>query len=244
MRSGTGVVRLCVPKEIAEIVANSSLEATICPLSQSKNGYIDFKRAEIEKAISGTRAVCVGMGMGQDGENEKIIEYLLENYDGAILIDADGLNTLSKMDKSILNRAKGSVVLTPHLKELERLLEIPLAEIEKSPIEYSIGFAKKYGVTLLLKGATTIVTNGEDTYLIDTGCAGMATAGSGDVLSGILGALLASKEERSIIQSIYLGAYINGYAGMVAQREIGDISMVASDTAMSIAKAINEIRGN
>ncbi|MBQ7353575.1 MAG: NAD(P)H-hydrate dehydratase [Clostridia bacterium] len=244
MRSGAGVVRLCVPKGIAEIVAKSSLEATICPLSQTKNGYIDFKRSEIDKAVNGTRAVCIGMGMGQDGENEEIIKYLLEGYEGVILIDADGLNTLSKMDKSLLSRAKGSILLTPHLKELERLLAIPLSEIEKSPIEYCMSFAKKYGITLLLKGPTTIVTNGEDTYLIDTGCAGMATAGSGDVLSGILGALLASKEERSVIQSVYLGAYINGYAGMIASRELGDISMVASDTALNIAKAIKEIRGN
>lgn len=243
MRTGVGVVRLAVPEKIAGAVSHNSLEATVFPLSNTKNGYIDAKRNEIDKAVRGTRAVCIGMGMAQGGENEYLIKYLLETYEGVILIDADGLNTLADMDMSLLRRAKASVVLTPHLKELERLSKIPLEEIEKNPIFYAQGFAEKYGVTLLLKGPTTIVTNGEDTYLIDTGCPGMATAGSGDVLSGILGALLATKEERTVIQSTYMGAYINGYAGMLAQGEMGDISAIASDTAMNVAKAIKEIRG-
>ena len=242
MRAGAGVVRLVVPKKIADTVSLNSLEATVFPLSQTKDGYIDARKSEIENVIKGTRAVCVGMGMVQGGENEALIKYLLTSYEGVILIDADGLNTLANMDMELLTRTKARVVLTPHLKELERLSKTPLEEIEKMPVLYAESFAEKYGVTLLLKGPTTIVTNGENTYLIDTGCAGMATAGSGDVLSGILGALLATKEERTVIQSTYLGAYINGYAGMVAQREMGDISQIASDTAMSVAKAIKEIR--
>ena len=242
LRSGVGVVKLGVPKKIAEIVAQNSLEATVFPLSNTKNGYLSPKKAEIENLVNGTRCVCVGMGIGQGGENEELLEYLLSNYEKNLLIDADGLNTLAKMDLNILKSTKASVVLTPHLKELERLSKIPLAEIEKNPVSYAESFAKNYGVTLLLKGPTTIVTNGEETYLIDTGCPAMATAGSGDVLSGILGALLSSKEERTAIQSTYLGAYINGYAGMIAEREMGDISTVASDTALNIAKAIKEIR--
>ena len=118
------------------------------------------------------------------------------------------------------------------------------SEILKNPISYAEKFAKEYGVILLLKGATTIVTDGENTYLIDTGCPGMATAGSGDVLSGIIGAFLATKEERGAIQSTYLGAYVNGYAGKIAQEEMGDISQLASDTAKSIVKAIKEIKGD
>lgn len=242
LRAGVGVVRLGVPRKIADIVSQNSLEATVFPLSNTKNGYLSPKKSELQSIINGTRCVCVGMGLGQGGKNEELLEYLLTNYDKNLVIDADGLNTLAKMDMQVLKTTKASVVLTPHLKELERLSKIPLDEIEKNPVLHAESFAKKYGVTLLLKGPTTIVTDGENTYLIDTGCPAMATAGSGDVLSGILGALLSSKEERTVIQSTYLGAYINGYAGMVAEREMGDISMVASDTALNVAKAIKEIR--
>ena len=146
------------------------------------------------------------------------------------------------MDLSILKKAKGAVVLTPHLKELERLSGVELKEIENNPVYYAKAFAKENGIILLLKGPTTIVTDGEKVYLVNRGTAGMATAGSGDVLSGILAGLLATTEKRTPIESVYLGAYINGLAGEIASKEIGEISMLASDTVSKIAEAIKEIQ--
>lgn len=241
MRAGAGVVRLCVPREIVNGVMPYTLESTIYPL-KSENGYIKFDEKETQGALNSTRAVAIGMGLGQEGDNEALIKYILENYEGNIVIDADGLNTLSKMDLSILKNAKGTVVLTPHLKELERLSGTGIREIENSPVYYAKAFAKEYGVILLLKGPTTIVTDGDEVFLVNRGTAGMATAGSGDVLSGILVGLLATTEKRNPIESVYLGAYINGLAGEIASKEIGEISMLASDTASKIAEAIKEIQ--
>ena len=119
--------------------------------------------------------VWVGV-IGKD--NEKILKYILENFEFPIIIDADGLNVLSKIDKYILNKSKSKIILTPHLKEFERLTNIPIEEIKLD--------RKKYNVILLLKGATTIVTDGEQVIEVTKGCSGMSTAGSGDVLSGIL----------------------------------------------------------
>ena len=126
------------------------------------------------------------MGLGAGNENAKILEEILNTFDKTIIIDADGLNTLSNMDMNILLNAKGNVILTPHLKEFERLSKIDIDTIKKDSINLAIKFAKKYNIILLLKGNTTIITDGDITYLVKRGCPGMATAGSGDVLSGIL----------------------------------------------------------
>lgn len=239
MRSGAGVVRLCVPKDLVSSVAPYILESTLYPLS-SENGSIKFYENEIQGAIKGSKAVAIGMGLGQEGDNAKIIEYVLQNADATVIIDADGLNTLSKMDLSTIKNSRCRVVLTPHLKEMERLCGVPLDKILENPVFYATEFAREIGAILLLKGPTTIITDGKTVYLTDKGCAGMATAGSGDVLSGIIAALCASHSDT--LMATAAAAYINGYAGEIAQKEFGAISMIASDTAKSVAKAINQIQ--
>ena len=238
MRSGCGVVKIATPKSICQAIMPYILEGTLYPLSDN-NGSISFVENEIQGAVNGVKAVGIGMGLGQKGDNEKILEYILKSCDIPVIIDADGLNTLARMDEGILKNTKCRVVLTPHLKEMERLCGVDVDEIKRAPIDYAVKYARKTGTTLLLKGTTTIITDGDNVVLSNTGCAGMATAGSGDVLSGIVTALCASYSDT--FEAVCVGAYINGYAGEIAKREYGDISMVASDTARSIAKAIMEI---
>ena len=157
-----------------------------------------------------------------------------------MLLDADALNTLAKMDKEILKKTKCKVVLTPHLKEFERLTGKTIKEILENPIEYAKAYAKENGVTLLLKGTSTIVTDGENVRIITSGCPGMATAGSGDVLSGIITALLGQKPD-NVFEMTCLGAYINGKAGELAEGKMGAVSMTSYDTALSVAEAIKSI---
>ena len=241
IKSGAGVVKLASARSLRGAILPYLLESTYLPLSD-ENGQIKFVKEEIDDLLCGTHCVAIGMGMGKRCEGKEIIEYILKNYEGRVVIDADGLNFLSEMDASILKEAKAEVVLTPHLKEFERLLGVPVSEIEQKPIHYAKEYARKNGIILLLKGSSTIVTDGKDVFITDTGCAGMATAGSGDVLSGILCALLGSYEKRSLLESTYLGAYINGLAGELAMEEMGDISMCAGDTVNCIPSAIMEIK--
>jgi NAD(P)H-hydrate epimerase len=215
------------------------LESTLYPLSET-NGGIKFEKSEIDGALNGVKAVGIGMGMGQGEENEKIISYILKNYSLPVLLDADAINTLSKMDEKILKSTNCKVVLTPHLKEFERLLGTPLKEVEKNPIKYAKEYAKENGVILLLKGASTVVTDGENVRIIDKGSPAMATAGSGDVLSGIITSLLGQHPENPF-EMACLGAYINGLSGELAAREYGEASMVAGDTAKGVINAIKEI---
>ena len=131
------------------------------------------------------------------------------------------------------------MILTPHPKEMERLCGIPVEEILRDPIRCAEEFARAHGVILLLKGPCTVVTDGEKTYLVNRGCAGMATAGSGDVLSGILAGLLGYAEASPL--TVAAGAYLAGRAGELAEQESNAFSMTAGDTVRCIPKALSEI---
>ena len=241
VRAGCGVVRLIVPEGIAKVVAPYLLEQTIFPMNDNANKMV-FSEQQINEALSKLKALAIGMGWGQSKEYEKILEYILGNYNIPVVIDADGLNTISKMNMDILKSTKCKVILTPHLKEFERLSKIKVEDIKKDEITIAKDFAKKYDVILLLKGPTTVVTDGEKVYLVKRGCPGMATAGSGDVLSGILVGLLGYNEPD--ILTVATGAYLNGIAGEIAQEKYTDISMIASDTVKCLPKAIKKIREN
>lgn len=235
LKSGCGVNRLIVPESTAEGVMPYLLESTLFKMPHM-GGKTVFAPDKINEALQGIKALAIGMGWGASDEYKKILSYILKNFKLNLVIDADGLNTLSQMDMTILQKTACRVCLTPHLKEFSRLSGIA---IENITIESAKAFAKKYNVVLLLKGTATTVTDGENVYFVNTGCPGMATAGSGDVLSGILAGLMGYLD--CDIKSVALGAYIAGKAGEIAQSETNAVSMTASDTVRCIGKAIGEI---
>jgi NAD(P)H-hydrate epimerase len=206
----------------------------------SINGKMVYDETRLDGAIKGLKVLGVGVGWDQSADYVKILEYILTKYNGILVIDADGLNTLSKMDLSILNASKAKIILTPHLKEFSRLTGYDVSYINTNSIELVNDFVNKYNVTLLLKGSTTIVADKNDLYLIDKGSSGMATAGSGDVLTGILVGLLGYHNE-DICYSVAVSSYINGYAGEKACEEYGSAGMVSSDTARMISYVLKEL---
>ncbi len=243
MRSGAGVVQVAIPNSLIHDVTPHILESTIYPLSND-DGEVVFVEEEIKQLIKHVKTIAFGMGIGITLQTSKLLSYILANYEGRLIIDADGLTLLSQLEKNnpnILSNAKCQIVLTPHMKEFSRLSGLAIDEIQENPIMQAQIFVqrqKKDNLVLLLKGPTTIVTNGIETYLTDAGCAGMATAGSGDVLSGILAAFCAWGHDLTL--STIAGAYINGKAGEYAQEETNPISMIASDTVNGITRAINQ----
>lgn len=254
MRSGAGVVKTAAPASLCPLIAPSILEATLFPLPD-RDGKLIFDAAApdaLEELTRGLRSVAFGMGAGLSPDTEKIVSWLLEHCPDTqtLLLDADGLNALSRLEDGSdrLKRASdrgAKIVLTPHTMEFSRLLHLPretgVSEILENPIPLAESFAREHGVTLLLKGPTTVVTDGARTLLIDRGCPGMATAGSGDVLSGILAAV--SGWVRDPLEAAASAAWVNGRAGELAQEEIGDVSMTAGDTVRHIPAAIRELTG-
>ena len=239
LRAGCGVVQLAVPASIASAVAPFLLESTLLPIPSDEAGHMRFDTDILDSLLSRQAAIAVGMGWGRSEEQTQILQYLLQNGSIPLLIDADGLNTLATLDQSILKKTSCPVVLTPHLKEFERISGIPMEEILKDPITHASNFAREYGVCLLLKGSCTVVTDGDVTILVDRGCAGMATAGSGDVLAGILVGLLGYSPVTPL--TVACGAYIAGMAGELAEAAVNPISMIASDTVSKIGDAISKM---
>ncbi|MBE6590255.1 MAG: NAD(P)H-hydrate dehydratase [Ruminococcaceae bacterium] len=239
LRAGCGVAQLAVPDAIAHSVSPYLLESTLLPIPSDSTGHMKHEPAILDSLLSRMAAIAVGMGWGTAEANCEILAHLLSRGACSLVIDADGLNTLSKMDLTLLKNTSCRVVITPHLKEFERLCGVPMHEILDSPILHAQRFAREYGVCVLLKGCTTVVTDGETVYLVDRGCAGMATAGSGDVLSGILAGLLGYAPMTA--KTIACGAYIAGLAGELAERDSNPISMLSSDTVAHIPAAISEM---
>ena len=238
MRAGAGIVRICAPRSLCEKMVPDILEATLFPLDE-QDGRILFREETFREALSGTRTAAFGMGAGNTEETAKAVQYLLNHYEGTLILDADGLNALAGMHCEGLAEAKGQVILTPHPGEFSRLSGKSIEKILNNPIPLAEEFARNHQVILLLKGPATVVTDGTETILTDRVAPGMATAGSGDVLSGILAAVAAVHPDIPV-KAAAAAAWINGCAGEIAQAGTGDISMTAGDTAAAIPEVFRK----
>ncbi len=235
MRSGAGVVRLIVPDAIVQALLPHMLECTLKRLPSESNGCIRFDSGAMREATTGLKSIGIGMGMGQKGDNKEVLEYVL-GLGLPTVIDADALNTLARAPAILGKRKNDKIVLTPHPGEFSRLTGLDVASILKDPGKYCAEYAASVGVTVLLKGADTYISDGRRTYLNTRGTPGMATAGSGDVLTGIIAALLARNDDVTLAAAA--GAYIAGVAGELAAKKYGDVGMISPDTVACIAEAI------
>lgn len=238
MRSGAGVVKVALPGSLYHDVTPHILESTIFPMTDN-DGEMVYDASELEDLVRNVKTVAFGMGIGVTEDTEAILKHLLQTYTGRLIIDADGLTILSHLDRDLIRNSGATVILTPHIKEFSRLTGPEIDGILQAPIDHAKEYASDTGTTVLLKGPSTIITDGTEVYISDTGCPGMATAGSGDVLSGILAAVCAYVED--LPAAVAAGAYINGLAGELAESRYGAISMIAGDTIACIAEAINTI---
>ena len=241
LRAGCGVARLAVPASLVSGVMPYVLESTLFPLPD-REGSMIFDRDAIDGALERTKAAALGMGWGRSPENGRILRHILRTYRGSLVLDADGLNTLAALPDrdGLLYSTDAKVVLTPHLREFSRLTGMKREDLLQDPVTHALQYAEGRNVILLLKGSSTIVTDGKTVLLVSRGCPGMATAGSGDVLSGVLAGMLGWTDCTPL--AVACGAYLAGLAGELAQAEKGDISMVASDTAAKLPEAIRMTR--
>lgn len=238
MRSGAGVTMVAAPKSLSPVILPAILESTFYPLSD-ENGFLRFDKDEFDRLMKRVRVIAFGMGIGNGEETVRAVEYLLERYSGRLVLDADGLNALARLPRTLLRGSSAEVILTPHPLEFARLSGKTVEEVLEDPIGCAKEYARETGAVVLLKGASTVISDGESVILVDRGCAGMATAGSGDVLSGILGALCGYADDPLRIAAS--AAYLNGLAGELAEEENGAISMTAGDTARKVKDAVKTV---
>jgi len=231
---GDGLVKLCVPDTILYPVMNKITECTLlsCP---SKDGRIAYDEAILEKAISGANALLYGNGVDISDDGRRILEYLIRNSEVPLVIDADGLNMLSETPDLLRGRS-APTVLTPHPREMSRLMALPTEEILSDPVSYAKEFAARYHVIVALKGASTVISDGVTAVISTSGTPGMAKGGSGDLLAGAIAALIAGGREPML--AAYGAAYVLGVAGEGAAREMGAYSSLPTDTHRHIASVV------
>lgn len=237
LRGGAGLVRVACAEPILPIVAASDPCVMTVALPAGKRGRIDKKAAEkLREEMHGQDVVAIGPGMGRSDGLVELIGELVDAAACPLVIDADGLNNLSKIEDWPA-RCKTPVVITPHPGEMSRLESgAGLDEAIADRGARAARFAKWSRQTVVLKGADTVVCDGERIYFNTTGNPGMATAGSGDVLTGLIAACIGQRF--SPFDAAVLGVFLHGHAGDLAAAELGEISMTARDIIDHLPRAI------
>ena len=233
LRTGAGLVYNIVPKSISDILQIKTNEQIILPLDSFNIINNKENLDKITYYLRDKDVLAIGPGMGQDDSLNSLINSIFIDFSGKILIDADGLNAVSK-DIKILKNHK-NLILTPHLMEFSRLIKLSLVEINSDRISIAKKFARENEVILVLKSEETIVTDGNRIYINKIGNPGMATAGSGDVLSGVISALLHRMDS---YEAACLGVYIHSLAGDLASNSLCEDSIIASDIVKHIPDAM------
>ena len=231
---GDGLVKLCLPDVILYPGMNKITECTLLSLP-SAGGRIAYDEESLKKAVSGADAVLFGNGVDISEDGKRILAYLIERVLPPLVLDADALNMLAESPE-LLKKRVGKTIITPHPREMSRLLRIPTEEVLSDPLSYAKEFASRYGVTVLLKGASSVITDGKEAYLSASGSPGMAKAGSGDLLAGAVAALLAGG--RDPLSAACGAAYILGLAGEFAAQEKGAYSSLPTDTYRHIGRVV------
>lgn len=228
LRSGAGLVTIGVPDAIYLVVAKRDSELMFRPLSSTTQGTLSLKGfSEIKRFCATQNVLAIGPGLSKHITTQKLIRKVLQETDLPVVIDADGLNAL-KGHLTVLNTCRGRAILTPHPGEFLRIFGGKLDDSDALRKKRTLEVAKKHGVVIVLKGHHTVVASPEeDLHINTTGNPGMATAGSGDVLTGVIAALMG--QGLSCFEAACLGAHVHGLAGDRASKKIGPISLTAGD---------------
>lgn len=241
IRIGAGLVTLGIPKSLNQILAVKLTEVMTKPLAETEEQTLSLKALDgINNLIQlrNINVAVIGPGLSTHPETVELVRSFVAASKIPLVIDADALNALvGKLD--IFKSARGPVVITPHAGELGKLIAVHATEIKKARGKYPFQFSKDTGVICVLKGYQTIITDGQKIVVNNTGNPGMATAGSGDVLGGMLGGLIAQGLEA--MEAAKAAVYIHGLAGDIAIKETTEMGLVASDIIKAIPKALKMI---
>ncbi len=238
LRSGSGLVTAAIPQCVYEIVAKNINEAMTIPLKENDGAISKDAIYDIEKALKACDVCAIGPGLSRKPDIIEIVKAVLSS--GVhLVIDADALYAL-KDNMQILKDKKGTAVLTPHPMEMSRLTGYTLEEIEKNREKVAIELAKEYNVIVVLKGHRTVIASpcGES-HINTTGNSGMATGGSGDVLTGIIASFIGQGVKP--YEAAVLGTFVHGMAGDVAAEKKGEFSLIAGDIIEELPYVIKSL---
>lgn len=240
LRSGAGLVTIGAPDAVYLVLARRDSELMIRPLPSTLQGTLSLKGfREIEDFCTGQSVLAIGPGLSQHRTTQKLIRKVLEAVQLPLVIDADGLNAL-KGYLDVLDACRGRAILTPHPGEFCRVFGGKLNDSNVTRKRRALDAAKRCGSVIVLKGHRTVVATPDgNCYVNTTGNPGMATAGSGDVLTGTIAALVG--QGLSNFEAACLGVYLHGLAGDRAAQKIGPISLTAGDLVRFLPEALKAV---
>jgi ADP-dependent NAD(P)H-hydrate dehydratase len=232
LRGGAGLVYLAVPSGIQPVVAVANPCYLTLALPEDTDGKLGDALPVLLDAIQGKDVVAFGPGLGQSSRITAIVGELAAGCQVPVILDADGLNALRGQTDALA----GQRILTPHPGEFARLLGTEVAQVQAARQALAVEFAGRHRVVLVLKGHRSIVTDGRRVYVNTTGNPGMATGGTGDVLTGLIAALVGQGLEP--FAAAQLGVYWHGLAGDLAREAVGEVSLIATDLLDYLPNAI------
>ena len=251
-RCGAGIVEIFTARENYASLASLVPEAVFSLYGEEENN--DFVADRLKTSIVKADSIIIGCGLGKSLKAEALVKTTFSSAKRPMVIDADALNILSENEsfwKLLSDEQRARTVITPHPGEMSRLCGKSIDEILNNTCKIAQSFSRDRGVVCLLKDHKTVICRGERTFINTSGNAGMATGGAGDVLAGIIGALLARDDmaepadtEKTAFDSILyraaVGAYIHGLAGDAAASKLGEYYMVAGDILHEISGVLKQ----
>ena len=237
LRTGAGLVTLAIPESLNSIMEAKLTCVMTKPLPETDARTLSSEaKQELLDLSEEYDVIAIGPGLGRHPETKGLVLWLIQMLDKPIVLDADGINAIDN-DLYAIERTRKEIVLTPHPGEMAKLLGLSSAEdVQKRRMKIAMKFAEKEGIVLVLKGHETLVTDAQRIYINSTGNPGMATAGAGDVLTGMIASLIGQGMEA--FDAAQLGAYLHGRAGDIAARRLGQMAMTATDIIDALPRAL------
>lgn len=242
LRVGAGLVTLGIPQSLAAVMAMKLTEVMTRPFPETKAGsFSAAAAADLIACADGMSAVAMGPGLSRHAATKQLVRDMLPRLAAPCVVDADGLNALAD-DLRVLKRRTHPLVVTPHPGEMGRLIRLSAADVQRDRERIAKEFAATYRVVVVLKGHRSLVANVDgQLYVNETGNPGMATAGCGDVLTGMIAGLIG--QGMSVFDAARLSVYLHGFAGDLAADEVGPVGLIASDLLDRIPAAIEQYQG-
>lgn len=240
LRVGTGLITLGIPESLNPILEVKLTESMTEPLPETKEKTLSLAgQGRILELCARKSALAIGPGLSTNAETGRLVQKLIRSTDLPCVIDADGLNALAgKLDS--LRKGSNHFILTPHPGEMARMLGTSVQEVENDRMETARGFAQRYGVTLVLKGARSLVASqGGDVFINPTGNPGMASGGMGDVLTGMIGGFLA--QGLPPLDAAKMGVFLHGLTGDYVARRKGERGLAAMDLVEETPRVLNAL---
>jgi hydroxyethylthiazole kinase-like uncharacterized protein yjeF len=244
LRTGTGLSTVATPKSVLTTVASFHPEVMTEPCEETEAGTISLRALEyayMDNLVKGKTVLAVGPGISRHVETSEFVRTVVQKYPMPVVLDADGLNAFEGVAAKLSGKGR-ALVITPHPGEMARLTGLSIPEVQRDRVGIARSFAREHEVIVVLKGHRTLIAQPDgEVWVNTTGNPGMATGGTGDVLTGMVAGMIAQNSTR-VIEAVTSAVYLHGLAGDVACETMGEQSLVATDLIKALPEAFRRVR--